>query len=88
MSIEITQPIVGDHIDETIVREFKEDIQTEYSTDRIESLKPGSKYDVVVKIDHSEQDTTAKITAPDGWTLENVFVASSGNVMLRVNKDN
>jgi len=86
MSIEIRQPVVGE-LDETIVREFREDIQTEFFTDRIESLKPGRKYDVVVKIDHSEQDTTTRITAPDGWTLENVFVASSGNVMLRVNKD-
>jgi len=86
MTIEIRQPIV-DHRDETIVREFQEDIQTEGFTHRIESLKPGTKYDVVVRLDHSEHDAGTRITAPDGWTLKNVFMASSGTVMLRVNKD-
>jgi len=88
MSIEITQPVVGDDRDETIVRQFREDIQTEAFTHRIKSLKPGAKYDVVVKLDHSDHHAGTRITAPDGWTLENVFMASSGTVMLRVNKDN
>ncbi len=85
MSIEIRQPIVGEG-DETLPREFRQDIQAEPFTDRIESLKPGTMYDVKVELDHSKWHTTAKITAPDGWTLENVFMASSGNVILRFNK--